>query len=101
LADEFAQAFTEADALQVLDIYAASEEPIPGVSAQNLTQKIRAAGTKAEYASSFADAASCTLSAAGDGDLVLTLGAGNVYQIGLMVLEELEKRVASSAASQR
>ena len=96
LADEFATAFELADTVQVLDVYAASEEPIAGVTGEDLADKIRAAGSEAEYVSSFADAVSRTASLARDGDLVLTLGAGNVYQIGPMVLEELEKPAASN-----
>jgi len=73
----------------LLDIYAASEDPIPGVTAEALMQRIRSAGTKADYAGSFADAASRAASLAESGDLILTLGAGSVYQIGPMVLEQL------------
>ena len=93
LADEFAHAFSEADSLQVLDIYAASEDPIPGITAEFLAGKIRSTGTDADYVASFSDAAARAASLSADGDLVLTLGAGNVYQIGPMVLEELSKRV--------
>jgi UDP-N-acetylmuramate--alanine ligase len=99
LADDFAHAFSDADTLQVLDIYAASEEPIPGINAEALAEKIRSAGTQAEYVSSFIDSAANASSVARDGDLVLTLGAGNVHQIGPMVIEELKKRTASQAAS--
>jgi UDP-N-acetylmuramate--alanine ligase len=99
LADDFAHAFSDADTLQVLDIYAASEEPIPGINAEALAEKIRSAGTQAEYVSSFTDSAANASSVARNGDLVLTLGAGNVHQIGSMVIEELKKRTASQAAS--
>ena len=96
LADEFATAFELADTVQVLDVYAASEEPIAGVTGEDLADKVRAAGSEAQYVSSFADAATRIASLARDGDLVITLGAGNVYQIGPTVLEELEKRIASN-----
>jgi UDP-N-acetylmuramate--alanine ligase len=101
LADEFATAFGNADTLQLLDIYAASEEPIPGVTAEALAKRISSAGTKAEYVPSFADAAIRAASQANTGDLVLTLGAGSVYQIGPMVLEELLKRSALSESHER
>ena len=97
LTDEFAGAFADADSLQLLDIYAASEEPIAGVNSQLLLEQIRSAGTNAEYAASFADAAGRSAERAEDGDLVLTLGAGNVYQIGPMVLEELRKKGSLTA----
>jgi UDP-N-acetylmuramate--alanine ligase len=99
LADEFATAFQGSDSVQLLDIYAASEEPIAGVTAQALSEHIRSAGTEVNYVSSFADAAAQTAARAREGDLVLTLGAGSVYQIGPMVLEELEKRSSAKAAS--
>jgi UDP-N-acetylmuramate--alanine ligase len=95
LIDDFAHAFDQADTLQVLDIYAASEEPIPGVSAQALVDRISSAGTEVEYSSSFADAAKRAALAASSGDVVLTLGAGSVYQIGPMVIEELKQRAAA------
>jgi len=98
LADEFAGAFADADTLQLLDIYAASEEPIAGVNSQLLLEQIRLSGTQAEYATSFAAAASRAAEYAKDGDLVLTLGAGSVYQIGPMVLEELRRKNALTAA---
>src|SRR5580765_755116 len=87
LIDEFATAFNHADTLQLLDIYAASEDPIPGITGEGLAKRISSAGTKAEYVSSFADAAIRAASHADSGDLVLTLGAGSVYQIGPIVLE--------------
>src|SRR5215813_8896559 len=94
LIDEFATAFDDADTLQLLDIYAASEEPIPGVTAEGLAKRISSAGTQAEYVPSFGDAASSAALQAESGDLVLTLGAGSVYQIGPIVLGELRKRSA-------
>jgi UDP-N-acetylmuramate--alanine ligase len=101
LIDEFATAFNHADTLQLLDIYAASEEPIPGITGEGLAKRISTAGTKAEYVSSFADAAIGAASHAHSGDLVLTLGAGSVYQIGPMVLAELEKRSVHSRSDQK
>lgn len=98
LAGEFATAFHNADTLQVLDIYAASEDPIPGINAESLVQQIRSAGTDVNYAKSFQEAVDSAAQRVQTGDLVLTLGAGSVYQIGPMVLEELEKRTAAKSA---
>jgi len=95
LINDFSQAFNDADTLQVLDIYGASEEPIGGVTAERLIDRIRSAGTLAEYSSSFADAAKRAADLASSGDVVLTLGAGSVYQVGPMVIEELKQRVAA------
>jgi UDP-N-acetylmuramate--alanine ligase len=99
LADDFATAFQAADTVQLLDIYAASEEPIPGINAEALAERIRSAGTEVNYVPSFADAVNQAASLAREGDLVLTLGAGSVSQIGPMVIEELEKRNSAKAAS--
>src|SRR5438067_760029 len=57
LADEFVTAFGNADTVELLDIYAASEEPIAGVTGAGLAKRISSSGTQAEYVSSFADAA--------------------------------------------
>jgi UDP-N-acetylmuramate--alanine ligase len=99
LIDEFATAFSDADDLLVLDIYAASEAPIEGVSAAGLAAAIRAGGhTSVEYVPSFAEAAKTVASVANPGDVILTLGAGNVYQMGPLVLQELESRQPVGAA---
>jgi UDP-N-acetylmuramate--alanine ligase len=93
LMDDFARAFHQADTVHVLDIYAASEKPIEGVSAETLVERIRAFGHRgAEYAGKIDRAVSSVLAAAGDGDLVLTLGAGNVWQAGEALLELLRGR---------
>jgi UDP-N-acetylmuramate--alanine ligase len=95
LLDEFTHAFGDADTLLLLDIYAASEAPIPGVTAQVLAQKISAAGRKASYVASFTDAAAAVTSIASPGDLVMTLGAGSVSQLGPQILEHLQSRSAA------
>jgi len=91
LLDEFASTFCDADSVTVLDIYAASEAPIPGVTAELLADRISKAGrTPAVYVGSFGEAAELAAKSARPGDLVLTLGAGNVSQLGPLVLEQLE-----------
>jgi UDP-N-acetylmuramate--alanine ligase len=90
LMDEFATAFADADTLCLLDIYPASEKPIAGVTAEALVVRIAGAGKRdVIYASSFADAVSKIAALADRGDMVLTLGAGSVSQLGAMVLEKL------------
>jgi UDP-N-acetylmuramate--alanine ligase len=91
LLDDFTTSFADADSLFVLDIYAASEKPMEGISGEILAQRIREkSGKTVEYASSFADAVNCAVAAAQDGDMILTLGAGSVYQLGPMILEKLK-----------
>jgi UDP-N-acetylmuramate--alanine ligase len=92
LEPEFARAFADADSLQVLDIYAASEQPIPGVDARGLVEAIRRTGTVSggvEYAESMAAGVASLTQAAREGDVILTLGAGNVSQAGAMLLDVL------------
>jgi UDP-N-acetylmuramate--alanine ligase len=93
LIEDFATAFGDADSLFVLDIYAASEKPIEGISGEALARTIgERGGRTAQYASSFTDAVSSATAAAEDGDMILTLGAGSVSQLGPMILEELKER---------
>jgi UDP-N-acetylmuramate--alanine ligase len=87
LLNEFARAFDEADSVQMLDIYAASEEPIEGVNAQALVKAIDRKGVA--YAATFEEAATQAALLSQEGDAILTLGAGNVSQIAAMVLDRL------------
>jgi len=98
LMDEFATAFHDADTLCLLDIYAASEPPIEGVTGEALARYIAQAGAhEAQYVASFAEAASAVAAWAQDGDMILTLGAGNVSQLGPVILERLQAREPTSA----
>ncbi len=91
LMEEFARSFHQADTVLVLDIYAASEPPIPGVSAETLVDKMRDCGqSSAEYAGTAERAVERAVGLARDGDLVLTLGAGNVWQAGDRILARLK-----------
>jgi UDP-N-acetylmuramate--alanine ligase len=92
LMDEFSQAFAAADCVRVLDIYAASEAPIPGVSGAELAARIRAAGhPDCLYAGPLDGAVAESLVELKPGDLVLTLGAGSVTEAGPRILAELRK----------
>jgi UDP-N-acetylmuramate--alanine ligase len=103
LMDEFATAFNAADTVCVLDIYAASEKPIEGVSGERLAEKIAdgfgrkeghpeipAVDSSVRYVRSFAEAVEAVTTAAEPGDMILTLGAGSVSQIGPMIVEKLQ-----------
>jgi UDP-N-acetylmuramate--alanine ligase len=93
LMDEFANAFHDADTLFVLDIYAASEPPIEGITGETLARRIEDAGKQeARYAQSFAAAAEAVVAQAQQGDMILTLGAGSVSQLGPMILEKLQAK---------
>jgi UDP-N-acetylmuramate--alanine ligase len=91
LMDEFATAFADADTLCLLAIYPASERPIEGITAEALAGRIAGAGNgNVAYAASFSDAVAAVAALARPGDMILTLGAGNVSQLGAMMLEKLE-----------
>jgi UDP-N-acetylmuramate--alanine ligase len=92
LMDEFARSFHQADVLFVLDIYAASEKPIAGVSAESLVDRIRQFGHRsAEYGGSVDGVSGRLLETVQPGDVVLTLGAGNVWQAGERLLAKLKE----------
>ena len=90
LMDQFVGAFKDADTVIVLPIYAASEQPIPGVTAERLAAKIE--GPQVQYAPDFPSATAAVAAQAQEGDLILTLGAGNVSQLGPQILTALEKK---------
>ncbi len=97
LMEEFATAFGDADTLILLDIYPASEPPIAGVTSQELAQRIvRRGDQRVQYAASFEEAAQFVSESAQPGDMILTLGAGNVSQIGLLLLEMLQRCTAKT-----
>jgi UDP-N-acetylmuramate--alanine ligase len=93
---DFARAFNQADVLALMDIYSASEAPIPGITSEALANSIREAGHKnVSYFRSMQDAIEFLLREARPGDAILTIGAGNVSRASseLMVLLGTEFRV--------
>jgi UDP-N-acetylmuramate--alanine ligase len=91
LLDQFSGAFRDADTVTVLPIYAASETPIPGVTAELLANKIE--GPQVEFAPDFAAALAGVIGKAKEGDLILTLGAGSVSQLAAQIVAVLEAEV--------
>ena len=90
LMDEFGRSFHQADNVFVLDIYAASEKPIEGVTAEAVVERIRQFGHRGvEYVGSIDAGVEALYRVAQDGDLVLTLGAGSVWQAGEKLLQRL------------
>jgi len=99
LIEEFATAFEQADTLLVLDIYAASEKPIEGVSGEGLARHIQETGKReVKYVASFQQAAETVAAQAQENDMILTLGAGSVSHLGPMILETLGARNSLTAA---
>jgi len=92
LMGDFAGAFGDADAVQVLDIYAASEQPIEGISGETLAAAIREkGGGRVMYAASMAEAVERLVEDARPGEMILTLGAGSVSQAGPLLLDALKE----------
>ncbi len=76
--------------MQVLDIYAASERPIEGITGETLAAAIREkSGKRVMYAASMAEAVERLAEDARPGEMILTLGAGSVSQAGPMLLDAL------------
>ncbi|NLI81183.1 MAG: UDP-N-acetylmuramate--L-alanine ligase [Deltaproteobacteria bacterium] len=91
LLDQFARCFYQSDALFLSDIYAASEKPIPGVTGERLAEKIGAHGHHDLHYTPTLDAMLQELTRfVRKGDVVITLGAGNIWQVGENLLEKLK-----------
>jgi len=88
LLDQFAGALTDADSVIVLPIYAASEKPIPGVTAELLVSRIE--GPDVAFAPDFTAALDRVTAKAHEGDLILTLGAGSVSQLAPQIVASLQ-----------
>ncbi len=91
LMNEFALAFNNADVLFVTDIYAASEQPLEGVTAEILTDNIKKYGHKnATFIGEVETAAPKILPHLQAGDLVITLGAGSITRLSDEILDSLK-----------
>ncbi|GLW52588.1 UDP-N-acetylmuramate--L-alanine ligase [Kitasatospora phosalacinea] len=89
LAEEMGRALALADASVVLDIYPAREDPIPGVTAELIIDAARRAGADVRAEHDFAAAPAVLAALAAPGDLVLTMGAGDVTNLGPEILTAL------------
>jgi UDP-N-acetylmuramate--alanine ligase len=97
LMDEFVVAFNNADVLYLLDIYAASEPPIEGITAEVLTENIKRYGHKnVTYIGDIDKATERVVDSVRPGDLVITLGAGNVTRLSDEIVDTLNKRSRSA-----
>ena len=95
LFEDFLTAFYQADHLVITDVYAAGEEPIAGATGEALAQGIVEHGHKAvTYRASLEDVTDFVAGIVEPGDMVVTLGAGNVNQVCGMLAETLRQKVA-------
>jgi UDP-N-acetylmuramate--alanine ligase len=92
LKDEFGEVWGDAAQVWVLDVYAAGEAPIPGISGHTVVESARAAGARHVAFATAADAVEQIAAEARPGDVVITLGAGDVWKLGDLVLERLRQR---------
>jgi UDP-N-acetylmuramate--alanine ligase len=88
---EFATAFNDAEVLLLTDVYAAGEDPIPGATAASLAEAVRACGHRDVTLVPRAELARAARERVRPGDIVLTLGAGDVTAVGPELLELLGK----------
>ena len=99
LMDDFARCFDGVERVYVLDIYPASELPLEGVTSERLVARMHALGfVRAEYARSEEQVRASLVSELRPGDMVLTIGAGNVWKVGEALAEDLT--MAQVAAGQ-
>ena len=92
-AKEFGIALGLADEVVVLDVYGAREQPEPGVNGQLVVDNVPLPAGQVRYESSFEQVPALVASLAAEGDLVLTMGAGDVTMLGRELIAELDRRV--------
>ena len=91
LRDEFGASFDGVDELWVTDIYPASEQPIPGITGQTIVDAVEE-NAEVEQATSHPDLSTMHLAVGGNleaGDWVMTLGAGNIHEVGTKLADDL------------
>ena len=90
LMDEFSGSFLDVDSLVLLDIYPASEKPIPGITAEVLAEKMKEKGQQnLFFFKDREEAMGYLLAGMKAGDVLLTLGAGDVWKMGEKIVERL------------
>ena len=91
LADDFGKVLQAADRVFITDVYAASEKPIEGISGQTLVDAVAAHGDiRVTYVPDLATAHHAVGNALEPGDLLITLGAGNVHEVGTKIAADLK-----------
>lgn len=93
LREEFSKAFAAADLIILTDIYAAGEQPIPGITGEMLAEAIeKQEGRPVIYIKNRAEIPNYLYSIACPGDLIMTMGAGNIWQAGEQLVDKLHSR---------
>ena len=89
---EFGAALGLADVIVVMDVYSAGEDPLPGISGRTVADAVPPPGDRVVYEPNWARVPPLLATLARPGDLLLTMGAGDVTQLGPEVLRELAER---------
>ncbi len=84
--EEFAQALAAADEVVLADIYAARETDTLGISSRDIAERIGKAGTPAHYFPTFDEIENFILQNCSEGDLLITMGAGDIVNVGERLL---------------
>lgn len=95
LAAEFGRALSAADAVFVLDVYGAREQPLAGISGATVAEHV---SVPVRYLPDFAAVAAEVAAIAGPGDIIVTMGAGDVTLLGAQILTALRKRFPRSGS---
>jgi UDP-N-acetylmuramate--alanine ligase len=92
-AAEFGGAFSNADLVILTDVYAAGEDPIEGVSGKLIHDQVaRRNHREIHYVENWRNVASMLVPRLHSGDMVFTMGAGDIWKLGDQLLEELKRR---------
>ena len=90
LAEDFAGAFEQADVVFVTDIYPAGEPEMPGISGKLIAEKIQSSGhPSVQWVNGMPNLSDCVREQLVEGDIVITLGAGDIWKVGEQLLAEL------------
>ena len=95
-AEQFGAALGLADEVVVMDVHAAREDPVPGVTGASVARHVPLPAARVHVEPSWSAVAPLLASLAGHGDLILTLGAGDVTMIGPEVLDVLHRNAEGS-----
>ncbi len=99
-AAEFGAALGIADVVVVMDVYSAGEDPLPGISGRSIAEAVPPPGDRVVYEPVWSRVPALLATLARPGDLLLTMGAGDVTQVGPEVLRVLAERSAEDVALQ-
>ena len=93
LLNDFGGAFANADKLIITDVYSAGEDPIPGINGELIAQKVKeTTGQDVTYIADKRELVGYLKENARPQDLIITMGAGDIYQIGEQYVQEMEKK---------